>query len=75
MLGRIEKRKKCDDEEIMEWSEQQKKLRDDIEACRNKQDRANMKIKRNGILSKIHHKLQRIEEQRIIEKVDRKTQG
>ena len=70
MLGRIEKRKKCDDEEIMEWSEQQKKLRDDIEASRNKQDRANMKTKRNEILSKIHHKLQRIEEQRIIEKVE-----
>ncbi len=67
-LGRIERTNKCDDEEKVQCSKQQKKLRSGIKASRNKRDRANMKKERNEILGKIHRKLQRIEEKQITEK-------
>ena len=70
VLGRIERTTKCDDEDKVEWSKRQKKLRDDIEASRNKEDRGNMKKERNEILAKIHRKLQRIEEKKILEKIE-----
>ena len=58
VLGRIEKRKKVEDQEMADLSKQQKKLREDIEACRSKHQTENLKKQRNKILSWMHKKVQ-----------------
>ncbi len=69
-LGRTERKKKVEDPEIADLSNKQKKLKDDIEACRSKKQRENLKVQRNRILSKIHQRVQKKDTEKIIERIE-----
>ena len=60
-IGIRKKKKNSEDEEVVKLSKQQLKLKNDINACKNKNKRDEMRIVRNTILKKIHKKLQDIE--------------
>ena len=66
-LGRKKSCRKSENPEIKRLSEMQKKLRDDINACKDKNKRQEKKRERNNILKEIKEKL-RIEETVQIEK-------
>ena len=60
-IGIRKNTKKSEDEEVVELSKQQLKLKNDINACKDKNRRAEMRRERNTILNKIHKRLQDIE--------------
>ncbi len=52
-------KKKVEDPEIADISNEIKRLKDNIEACKSKIIRDNLTVQRNRILSKIHQKVQK----------------
>ena len=60
-IGIRKKTKQSEDEEVVKLSKQQLKLKNDINACKNKNKRDEMRIARNIILKKTQKKLQDIE--------------
>ena len=70
VVGRLKRGKQCQDLELEKLSKIQKKLRNDIEASKNKRDRENLKKQRNEIMNKIHRRKSKIEREKITEKIE-----
>ena len=63
-------KKKVEDPEIADISNEIKRLKDNIEACKSKIIRDNLTVQRNRILSKIHQKVQKKETEKIIKRIE-----
>ncbi len=70
VLGRQVRSKGTKDQELEDLSKLQKKIKDDIESSKIKNDRENLRKQRNEVLNKIHQREKKLEREKVIEKIE-----